>query len=43
MKTNVYIDGFNFYYAVYAQREWEDAWCHERVGNGPYKWADFAS
>lgn len=39
MKTNVYIDGFNFYYACF--KRWEDPACHEFKAHGPYKWVDF--
>lgn len=39
MKTNVYIDGFNFYYACY--KNWADPMCHEFKAFGPYKWVDF--
>lgn len=39
MKTNVYIDGFNFYYACY--KNWDDPICHEFRASGPYKWVDF--
>lgn len=38
MKTNVYIDGFNFYYACY--KNWNDPSCHEFLANG-FKWVDF--
>jgi hypothetical protein len=38
MKTNVYIDGFNFYYACF--KNWDDPTCHEFKANGPFKWVD---
>lgn len=41
MRTNVYIDGFNFYYGCYKQLDWDDPFCHDLLGNGPYKWLDF--
>lgn len=41
MKTSVFIDGFNFYYGCY--KNWDDPWCHDFLGNGPFKWLDFRS
>jgi hypothetical protein len=38
MRTNVYIDGFNFYYGCFGT--WEDPICHEFKATGPYKWVD---
>lgn len=38
MKTNVYIDGFNFYHACF--KNWDDPACHEFLPHG-YKWVDF--
>lgn len=41
MRTNVYIDGFNFYYASF--KDWEDPFCHEALRSPGYKWLDFRS
>jgi len=38
MKTNVYIDGFNFYYGCFGT--WADPICHEFKAHGPHKWVD---
>lgn len=39
MVTNVYIDGFNFYYACF--KNWSDPFCHEHLNVGGVKWVDF--
>jgi len=38
VKTNIYIDGFNFYYGCF--KNWRDPTCHEFKATGPYKWVD---
>jgi uncharacterized LabA/DUF88 family protein len=41
LATNVYIDGFNVYYACW--KNWNDPKCHEFKATGPFKWLDIRS